>query len=157
MNNAPCTYCGELNHRQGPNCPLWCKHRNERGIPIVRFNANQRQTGPPANQQNRPAQANVVIVEEQEVLPTITDQMQNVKDLRVLHVECDCLECQQEGEILDEPAAVLAVTRSGKQYQKDQKVKDGIFKDPTIWEDQRKVRMGCLKEIQKQQSQENSE
>ena len=41
MNNAPCTYCGELNHRQGPNSPLWCKHRNERGIPIVRFNKNQ--------------------------------------------------------------------------------------------------------------------
>ena len=69
MNNAPCTYCGEINHRQGPNCPMWCKHKNERGIPIVRFNENQRQTGPNANQQNRPTQANVVIVEEQDVLP----------------------------------------------------------------------------------------
>ena len=157
MNNVPCTYCGELNHRQGPNCPLWCKHRNERGIPIVRFNENQRQTGPPVNQQNRPAQANVVIVEEQEALPTVTDQIQNDKDLRVLHVECDCLECQKEDNILEEPAAVLAVTRSGKQNQKDQKIKEGMFKDPTVWEDQRKVRMGFLKEIQKQQSQEKPE
>lgn len=37
MNNEPCTYCGQLNHRQGPNWPLWCKHREERGIPIIRY------------------------------------------------------------------------------------------------------------------------
>ena len=50
-----------MNHKQGPNCPLWCKHREERGIPIIRYN-NQR---PPTQaQQNRPPQVNVVIVEE---------------------------------------------------------------------------------------------
>ena len=114
MNNAPCTYCGELNHRQGPNCPLWCKHRNERGIPIVRFNENQRQTGPPANQQNRPAQANVVIVEEQDALPYSSNQEKDVKELRVLHVECDCLGCKQGDDMSEETASVLAVTRSGK-------------------------------------------
>ena len=37
MNNEQCTYCGQLNHRQGPNCPLWCKHREERCIPIIRY------------------------------------------------------------------------------------------------------------------------
>ena len=126
MNNAPCTYCGELNHRQGPNCPLWCKHRTERSIPIIKFNENQRLTGPNANQQNKPAQANVVIVEEQDVLPHSS---------------------KQKEDLLEESATVLAVTRSGKQYQKDKEVKDTMFNDPTVWEEQKKVRMGCVKEI----------
>ena len=62
MDNVPCTFCATMGHRQGPNCPLWCKHRNERGIPIMKYKDNQRQQGP--NQQNRAPQANVVIVEE---------------------------------------------------------------------------------------------
>ena len=69
-----------------------------------------------------------MIVEEQDVLVSSSNQMQNVKDLRVLHVECDCLECKQEDDLLEEPASVLAVTRSGKRYQKDKEVKDSVFK-----------------------------
>ena len=137
-NNDACTYCGELNHRQGPNCPLWCKHRNERGIPIVRFNENQRQTAPTQNQQNRAPQANVVSVEE--------SQIEAKEDsFRVLHVQCDCSKCIQVESLPENFVTVLAVTRSRKQYVADKTHEDKTMIDPKVWEAQRQVRQGCLK------------
>ncbi|MCO5547879.1 hypothetical protein L7F22_001331 [Adiantum nelumboides] len=59
--NHPCTYCGISGHRQGPECPLWCKHRSERGMPIVQYNNRGNQP-----QQRPPAQLNAVILEEVE-------------------------------------------------------------------------------------------
>ncbi|MCO5615011.1 hypothetical protein L7F22_069299 [Adiantum nelumboides] len=59
--NHPCTYCGISGHRQGPECPLWCKHRSERGMPIVQYNNRGNQP-----QQRPPAQLNDVILEEVE-------------------------------------------------------------------------------------------
>ena len=46
---------------------------------------------------------------------------------------------------------MLAVTRSGKQYQIGKRVEDKVMKDPKVWEEQKKVRQGCIKEIQKLQ------
>ena len=149
MSNAPCIYCGELNHRQGSICDLWCKHTNERGIPIVRFNDNQRQPVQNTHQQNRPPQANVVLVEEQDTSSGSDKQEQNVKDLRVLHVQCDCSQCKQKEVVLEKPVTVLAVTRSRKHHQQDKDIEDRVIKDPKVWEEQKKVRMGCLREIQK--------
>ncbi|MCO5576147.1 hypothetical protein L7F22_029955 [Adiantum nelumboides] len=59
--NHPCTYCGISGHRQGPECPLWCKHISERGMPIVQYNNRGNQP-----QQRPPAQLNAVILEEVE-------------------------------------------------------------------------------------------
>ena len=46
---------------------------------------------------------------------------------------------------------VLAVTRSGRQYVAEKAHEDRTMKDPKIWEAQKQVRQGCLKEIQKLQ------
>ena len=83
MNNEQCTYCGQLNHKQGPNCPLWCKHREEMGIPIIRYD-NQ----PPLAQvqQNRAPQASVVIVEEVKQWTKSVFENQQKEYLNVLHV-----------------------------------------------------------------------
>ena len=92
-----------------------------------------------------------MLVEEQDTSSSSDKQEQNVKDLRVLHVQCDCSQCKQKEVVLEKPVTVLAVTRSGKQYQQDKDIEDRVIKDPKVWEEQKKVRMGCLREIQKQQ------
>ena len=32
-----CTYCDKEGHKCGPDCELWCKHREERGVPVVKY------------------------------------------------------------------------------------------------------------------------
>lgn len=121
------------------------------GMKGVRFNENQRQPVQNANQQNRSPQANVVLVEEQDTPAVSGKQQYNGREFRVLHVDSDCSQCKQNDVVLEQPVTVLAVTRSGKHYQQDRGTEDRVMKDPRVWEEQKKVRMGCLKEIQKQQ------
>lgn len=60
-----CDYYGHTGHRIGPQCDLWCRHREERGRPVIRYlEAGRGQRQPPPNQQQQQApEANVVIVE----------------------------------------------------------------------------------------------
>ncbi|MCO5598251.1 hypothetical protein L7F22_052343 [Adiantum nelumboides] len=88
--NHPCTYCGISGHRQGPECPLWCKHRSERGMPIVQYNNRGNQP-----QQRPPAQLNAVILEEvepeqpEDYLKTIQQESDDI-----LRADKDC--CSKE-------------------------------------------------------------
>ncbi|MCO5600843.1 hypothetical protein L7F22_054959 [Adiantum nelumboides] len=101
--NHPCTYCGISGHRQGPECPLWCKHRSERGMPIVQYNNRGNQP-----QQRPPAQLNAVILEEvepeqpEDYLKTIQQESDDIlradkdccsKGKTSKHFQCDCTEC----------------------------------------------------------------
>lgn len=146
-NNNACTYCGQSGHRQGPACELWCKHRNERGIPIVRFNDRQERN---ANQQNQPpAQLNVVMLEEVVEEPQI-NQGTGGKP-HVEHWRCDCMQCMhiedvQENQVGD----VLAVTRS----KRDTGKKKAEEQDPINWGVQKEIRTGVIKELQKIQGKE---
>ena len=50
-------------HRIGPLSEMWCKHREERGRPVIRFlEARRGQRQPPGNLQQAP-QANAVLIE----------------------------------------------------------------------------------------------
>ena len=109
-NNGACYYCGTHGHRQGPNCELWCKHRTERGIPIIRYNDRQNRNQNQNQQNQPPAQLNIVMLEE------IEDNPSSVAALQPEHWQCDCTDCIQVEDIPEESfAEVLAVTRSKKQ------------------------------------------
>ncbi|MCO5601591.1 hypothetical protein L7F22_055714 [Adiantum nelumboides] len=113
--NHPCTYCGISGHRQGPECPLWCKHRSERGIPIVQYNNRGNQP-----QQRPPAQLNAVILEEVEpeqaehYLKTIQQESDDI-----LRADKDCCSkgktmpqkvCKEDVEISNIGLGVFKVT-----------------------------------------------
>lgn len=57
----------------------------------------------------------------------------------------------QVGEIPEKSASVLVITRSGGKYAADPVISHKEMKHPQYWENQRQVRQGCLKEIQKSQ------
>ncbi|MCO5615024.1 hypothetical protein L7F22_069312 [Adiantum nelumboides] len=133
-----CTYCGG-DHRQGPDCPLWCKHREERGIPIIRYDQGKQQM-----QQNPTPQTNVVIVEELEVKDS-----KELNDTKVLHIDCDCSTCIQVEDVLEAAAEVLAVTRSGKEFRNESDISDLSLKDSKVWDAQQECRNKVLKQVQK--------
>ncbi|MCO5597111.1 hypothetical protein L7F22_051185 [Adiantum nelumboides] len=155
--NHPCTYCGISSHRQGPECPLWCKHRSERGIPIVQYNNRGNQP-----QQRPPAQLNAVILEEVEpeqpkdYLKTIQQESDDIlrankdycsKGKTSKHFQCDCTECISIEEVPDDQKIpeTMAVTRSGK--KKEVHVQEKGEQQPMDWSAQDQIRMGVLKEI----------
>ncbi|MCO5558613.1 hypothetical protein L7F22_012199 [Adiantum nelumboides] len=133
-----CTYCGG-DHRQGPDCPLWCKHREERGIPIIRYDQGKQQM-----QQNPTPQTNVVIVEELEVKDS-----KELNDTKVLHIDCDCSTCIQVEDVPEAAAEVLAVTRSGKEFGNESDISDLSLKDSKVWDAQQECRNKVLKQVQK--------
>ncbi|MCO5570083.1 hypothetical protein L7F22_023799 [Adiantum nelumboides] len=113
--NHPCTYCGISGHRQGPECPLWCKHRSERGMPIVQYNNRGNQP-----QQRPPAQLNAVILEEvepeqpEDYLKTIQQESDDI-----LRADKDCCSkgktmpqkvCKDDVEISNIELGVFKVT-----------------------------------------------
>ncbi|MCO5565206.1 hypothetical protein L7F22_018879 [Adiantum nelumboides] len=132
--NHPCTYCGISGHRQGPQCPLWCKHRSERGMPIVQYNNRGNQP-----QQRPPAQLNAVILEEvepeqpEDYLKTIQQESDDI-----LRADKDCCNDQKIPE-------TMAVTRSRK--KKEVHVQEKGEQQPMDWSAQDQIRMGVLKEI----------
>ncbi|MCO5607031.1 hypothetical protein L7F22_061222 [Adiantum nelumboides] len=155
--NHPCTYCGISGHRQGPECPLWCKHRSERGMPIVQYNNRGNQP-----QQRPPAQLNAVILEEvepeqpEDYLKTIQQESDNIlradkdccsKGKTSKHFQCDCTECISIEEVPDDQKIpeTMAVTRSGK--KKEVHVQEKGEQQPMDWSAQDQIRMGVLKEI----------
>lgn len=131
-NTLRCTYCEKEGHRQGPACDLWCKHRNERGIPITRFVGNpQDQRGKMPSQQT--TQLNAVIVTEPQYLAD--------SDL-VDHVACDCSECVAQGIAGDDKdASAMVVTRAAKKKQ-----------GPIKWADQEEVRTKVQRRLDKRDS-----
>ncbi|MCO5577846.1 hypothetical protein L7F22_031681 [Adiantum nelumboides] len=155
--NHPCTYCGISGHRQGPECPLWCKHRSERGIPIVQYNNRGNQP-----QQRPPAQLNAVILEEvepeqpEDYLKTIQQESDDIlradkdccsKGKTSKHFQCDCTECISIEEVPDDQKIpeTMAVTRSGK--KKEVHVQEKGEQQPMDWSAQDQIRMDVLKEI----------
>ncbi|MCO5579663.1 hypothetical protein L7F22_033520 [Adiantum nelumboides] len=155
--NHPCTYCGISGHRQGPECPLWCKHRSERGMPIVQYNNRGNQP-----QQRPPAQLNAVILEEvepeqpEDYLKTIQQKSDDIlqadkdccsKGKTSKHFQCDCTECISIEEVPDDQKIpeTMAVTRSGK--KKEVHVQEKGEQQPMDWSAQDQIRMGVLKEI----------
>ncbi|MCO5577484.1 hypothetical protein L7F22_031315 [Adiantum nelumboides] len=155
--NHPCTYCGISGHRQGPECPLWCKHRSERGIPIVQYNNRGNQP-----QQRPPAQLNAVILEEvepeqpEDYLKIIQQESDDIlradkdccrKGKTSKHFQCDCTECISIEEVTDDQKIpeTMAVTRSGK--KKEVHVQEKGEQQPMDWSAQDQIRMGVLKEI----------
>ncbi|MCO5602380.1 hypothetical protein L7F22_056511 [Adiantum nelumboides] len=155
--NHPCTYCGISGHRQGPECPLWCKHRSERGMPIVQYNNRGNQP-----QQRPPAQLNAVILEEvepeqpEDYLKTIQQESDDIlradkdccsKGKTSKHFQCDCTECISIEEVPDNQKIpeTMAVTRSGK--KKEVHVQEKGEQQPMDWSAQDQIRMGVLKEI----------
>ncbi|MCO5566380.1 hypothetical protein L7F22_020057 [Adiantum nelumboides] len=155
--NHPCTYCGISSHRQGPECPLWCKHRSERGMPIVQYNNRGNQP-----QQRPPAQLNAVILEEvepeqpEDYLKTIQQESDDIlradkdccsKGKTSKHFQCDCTECISIEEVPDDQKIpkTMAVTRSGK--KKEVHVQEKGEQQPMDWSAQDQIRMGVLKEI----------
>ncbi|MCO5557151.1 hypothetical protein L7F22_010709 [Adiantum nelumboides] len=155
--NHPCTYCGISGHRQGPECPLWCKHRSERGMPIVQYNNRGNQP-----QQRPPAQLNAVILEEvepeqpEDYLKTIQQESDDIlradkdccsKGKTSKHFQCDCTECISIEDVLDDQKIpeTMAVTRSGK--KKEVHVQEKGEQQPMDWSAQDQIRMGVLKEI----------
>ena len=119
-----------MRNRQGPACDLWCKHRNERGIPITRFVGNtQDHRGKSSSQQT--TQLNAVIV--------TNDQYLADSDL-VDHVACDYSECITQGIAdADEDASAMVVTRAAKMKQ-----------GPIKWADQEEVRTKVQRRLDKQ-------
>ena len=97
-----CEYCSWPGHRIGPNCQLWCRHREERGRPVVRFNEAGRGRGLAPPNQNQAPQANVVLVEMTE-FPDMEEEEQdyssNISSSQVAEVssscdpQCDCSSC----------------------------------------------------------------
>ena len=102
-----CDYCAQAGHRIGPMCELWCKHWEERGRPVIRFQeAGRGQRPPPCNVQQVP-QANMVLIE----LASDQEESYNVSpghkeastkgDFQVcnvshsLQMKCDCSSCIQ--------------------------------------------------------------
>ncbi|MCO5582312.1 hypothetical protein L7F22_036206 [Adiantum nelumboides] len=155
--NHPCTYCGISGHRQGPECPLWCKHRSERGMPIVQYNNRGNQP-----QQRPPAQLNAVILEEvepeqpEDYLKTIQHESDDIlradkdccsKEKTSKHFQCDCTECISIEEVPDDQKIpeTMAVTRSRK--KKEVHVQEKREQQPMDWSAQDQIRMGVLKEI----------
>ena len=122
VQQLPCTYCGTIGHRQGPDCDLWCIHRNDRGIPIIRYNNNNNDNNvpPPQNQQplpqqqRPPGQVNLVILEEvreepreeQVSGPVLQEQECQFVQGETEHYNCDCSLCIQIEDI-PETSAVL--------------------------------------------------
>ncbi|MCO5613191.1 hypothetical protein L7F22_067467 [Adiantum nelumboides] len=155
--NHPCTYCGISGHRQGPECPLWCKHRSERRIPIVQYNNRGNQP-----QQRPPAQLNAVILEEvepeqpEDYLKIIQQESDDIlradkdccrKGKTSKHFQCDCTEFISIEEVTDDQKIpeTMAVTRSGK--KKEVHVQEKGEQQPMDWSAQDQIRMGVLKEI----------
>ncbi|MCO5588364.1 hypothetical protein L7F22_042319 [Adiantum nelumboides] len=155
--NHPCTYCGISGHRQGLECPLWCKHRSERGMPIVQYNNRGNQP-----QQRPPAQLNAVILEEvepeqpEDYLKTIQQESDDIlradkdccsKGKTSKHFQCDCTECISIEEVPDDQKIpeTMAVTKSGK--KKEAHVQEKGEQQPMDWSTQDQIRMGVLKEI----------
>ncbi|MCO5596420.1 hypothetical protein L7F22_050482 [Adiantum nelumboides] len=162
--NAPCNYCGASGHRQGPDCSLWCKHRTERGIPIIRYNNK------PESSQQPPVQLNAVILEEMEVgtskkwmneaipersfeskLQAKIPQEGQVYDIH--HFQCDCTKCVNANntEEKDKAPESMVVTRSGVKGETAKHSEKGKEKFPIDWGEQDQVRKGVMKEINRVQ------
>ncbi|MCO5592411.1 hypothetical protein L7F22_046414 [Adiantum nelumboides] len=158
--NAPCNYCGASGHRHGPDCSLWCKHRTERGIPIIRY------TNKPEPSQQPPVQLNAVILEEMEVgtskkwmneaiperssdskLQAEIPQEGQVYDIH--HFQCDCTKCVNANntEEKDKAPESMVVTRSGVKGETAKHSEKGKEKFPIDWGEQDQVRKGVMKEI----------
>ncbi|MCO5602916.1 hypothetical protein L7F22_057056 [Adiantum nelumboides] len=162
--NAPCNYCGASGHRQGPDCSLWCKHRTERGIPIIRY------SNKPESSQQPPVQLNAVILEEMEVgtskkwmneaipersseskLQTEIPQEGQVYDIH--HFQCDCTKCVNANntEEKDKAPKSMVVTRSGVKGETAKHSEKGKEKFLIDWGEQDQVRKGVMKEINRVQ------
>ncbi|MCO5584781.1 hypothetical protein L7F22_038713 [Adiantum nelumboides] len=162
--NAPCNYCGALGHRQGPDCSLWCKHRTERGILIIRY------SNKPESSQQPPVQLNAMILEEMEVgtskkwmneaipersskskLQAKIPQEGQVYDIH--HFQCDCTKCVNANntEEKDKAPKPMVVTRSGVKGETTKHSEKGKEKFPIDWGEQDQVRKGVMKEINRVQ------
>ncbi|MCO5569760.1 hypothetical protein L7F22_023475 [Adiantum nelumboides] len=151
--NAPCNYCGASGHRQGPDCSLWCKHRTERGIPIIRYNNK------PESSQQPPVQLNAVILEEMEVgtskkwmneaipersseskLQAEIPQEGQVYDIH--HFQCDCTKCVNANNTKEKDKAPesMVVTRSGVKGETAKHSEKGKEKFPIDWGEQDQVK-----------------
>ncbi|MCO5574214.1 hypothetical protein L7F22_027996 [Adiantum nelumboides] len=158
--NVPCNYCGASGHRQGPGCSLWCKHRTERGIPIIRY------PNKPEPSQQPPVQLNAMILEEMEVgtskkwmneaiperssdskLQAEFPQEGQVYDIH--HFQCDCTKCvnANKTEEKDKAPESMVVTRSGVKGETAKHSEKGKEKFPIDWGEQDQVRKGVMKEI----------
>ena len=122
-----------MGHRQGLACELWCKHKNERGIPIVQYNDRQNKN---SNQQNvPPAQLNAVLVEGMVGETYIPAQHLDYEEVICSNRwGCDCDQCfQLQGLQENQVPDIMAVTRSKKQdIKKPARVRD-IKEDPLQW------------------------
>ncbi|MCO5574218.1 hypothetical protein L7F22_028000 [Adiantum nelumboides] len=162
--NAPCNYCGASAHIQGPDCSLWCKHRIERGIPIIRY------PNKPEPSQQPPVQLNAVILEEMEVgtskkwmneaiperssdskLQAEIPQEGQVYDIH--HFQCDCTKCVNANntEEKDKAPESMVVTRLGVKGETAKHSEKGKEKFPIDWGEQDRVRKGVMKEINRVQ------
>ena len=143
-NNISCYYCGKMGHRQGPACDLWCRHRTDRGMPVMQY--NDRQEGTSNNQNTAPAQLNVVLLEE---LPPNTVKVNpSTSTAQTAHWNCDCADCiQVETAPEDTIIQSLAITRSKKSYSQPVD-KDKENEHPIEWKAQKDIRTGVIKEIQ---------
>lgn len=154
LSNAPdgilkCTYCEKDGHRQGPDCELWCKHREERGIPIVRYPQATRGPRPDSATAPPPAQANAIIVEilEEEVKagstgnqksPAAVNIQQDMQAVKEVLVNCDCSNCIliEDCEEESQEVSTLAVTRSEMKK-----------KGPIHWKEQEGIRKKVTKKL----------
>ncbi|MCO5552503.1 hypothetical protein L7F22_006015 [Adiantum nelumboides] len=162
--NAPCDYCGASGHRQGPDCSLWCKHRTERDIPIIRY------TNKPEPSQQPPVQLNAVILEEMEVwtskkwmneaIPerSFDSKLQAEIPLKgqvydIHHFQCDCTKCVNANntEEKDKAPESMVVTRSGVKGETAKHSEKGKEEFPIDWGEQDQVRKGVMKEINRVQ------
>ncbi|MCO5599353.1 hypothetical protein L7F22_053454 [Adiantum nelumboides] len=162
--NAPCSYCGASGHRQGPDCSLWCKHRTERGIPIIQYNNK------PESSQQPLVQLNAVILEEMEVgtskkwmneaipersfeskLQAEIPQEGQVYDIH--HFQCDCTKCVNANNTKEKDKAPesMVVTRSGVKGETAKHSEKGKEKFPIDWGEHDQVRKGVMKEINRVQ------
>ncbi|MCO5559307.1 hypothetical protein L7F22_012903 [Adiantum nelumboides] len=162
--NAPCNYCGASGHRQGLDCSLWCKHRTERGIPIIRYNNK------PESSQQPLVQLNTVILEEMEVgtskkwmneaipkrsseskLQAKIPQEGQVYDIH--HFQCDCTKCVNANntEEKDKAPESMVVTTSGVKEELAKHSEKGKEKFPIDWGEQDQVRKEVLKKINRVQ------
>ncbi|MCO5564585.1 hypothetical protein L7F22_018249 [Adiantum nelumboides] len=151
--NAPCNYYGASGHRQGLDCSLWCKHRTEQGIPIIRYNNK------PESSQQPPVQLNAVILEEMEVgtskkwmneaipersseskLQAKIPQEGQVYDIQ--HFQCDCTKCVNANntEEKDKAPESMVVTRSGVKGETAKHSEKGKEKFPIDWGEQDQVK-----------------
>lgn len=150
-----CNYCTKEGHRVGPDCALWCKHREERGMPVVRFGMQTRSQDQQLEPSRNTAQSNMVLVEETVQHPLGAQHDRRERCLRKgkspmdeeMHKslwDCDCAQCQimiQDSENQGD-VPILAVTRS-----------KGKGKAPIVWEDQEKIRRKVSQKLERKQPQ----